>query len=103
MLGSHTHGMKHLFRPAEPTDGQRSPNWKPWRGLLYVIAAQSLARAGRLFRSRRVRVIAAHILLLLGLVVQGALILTVAYLVDLSVSLMELWAELAAQHLRITL
>jgi hypothetical protein len=38
-----------------------------------------------------------------GLVVQGALILTAAYLVDLSVSLMELWADLARKHLEITL
>jgi hypothetical protein len=38
-----------------------------------------------------------------GLVGQGLLLLTAAYLIDLSVSLMELWAELARKHLEITL
>lgn len=45
-----------------------------------------------------------HILLLLvGLMVQGVLILTAAHLIDLGVSLMELWADLARKHLELTL
>lgn len=46
---------------------------------------------------------AAYLALLLGLLLQGVLLLTTAYLVDLSVSLMELWADLARKHLEITL
>lgn len=42
------------------------------------------------------------ILLLLALMGQAVLLLTAAYLVDLSVSLMELWAELARKHLELT-
>lgn len=95
--------MTHLFRPADPDHGQPLPQWKAWRGLLYVAAAQLLARAGRLFHSQHVRTVAAYLALVLGLVVQGVLILTAAYLIDLAVSLMELWAELARKHLEITL
>jgi len=54
-------------------------------------------------RSRQWRNSACIALLLLGLVVQGMMLLTAAYLVDLSVSLMELWAELARKHLELTL
>lgn len=42
-------------------------------------------------------------LVLVGLVVQGVLLLTVAYLCDLAVSLMELWAILARKHLELTM
>jgi hypothetical protein len=38
-----------------------------------------------------------------GLVVQLVLLLTVAYLCDLALALMELWADLARKHLEITL
>jgi hypothetical protein len=103
MLRPHTHSMKHLYRTAETSDGQRSPDWRAWRGLLFVEAGRPLARAGRLFSSPRIRRLSAYVLLLVGLVVQGVIILTAMYLVDLSISLMELWAELARQHLRITL
>lgn len=44
--------------------------------------------------------VAVLVLALLGEIV---LTLTVAYLIDLSVSLMELWAELARKHLELTL
>jgi len=43
------------------------------------------------------------LLICLGLVVQGVLLLVVGYMVDLCISLMELWAELARKHLEITL
>jgi hypothetical protein len=68
-----------------------------------VATGQLLARAGRCFNRQQVRALALHSLVILGLLVQGVLILTVAYMVDLSVSLMELWAELARKHLELTL
>ena len=43
------------------------------------------------------------LVLLVGLVVQGALIVLVWQLVDLCVSLMEVWLELARKHLEVTL
>jgi len=95
--------MTHLFRPAEPTDGSLSPSWKTWRGLLYVAARVALVRLRGLFSSQHGRSLLAYLVLVLGLVVQVVLILTAAYLVDLAVSLMELWADLARKHLEITL
>lgn len=93
----------HLFRPADPPDGHLSPSWRAWRGLLYVAVGQLLARLANLCRSHQCRVLVAYLLVLVGLVVQGLLLLTAAYLIDLAVSLMELWADLARKHLEITL
>jgi len=47
--------------------------------------------------------VATWLLLLLGFAVQLVVIEAVFELVDLSISLMELWAELARKHLEITL
>lgn len=93
----------HLFRPAEPSSVDLSPSWKAWRGLLYVAAARVLNCLARLCRSPRVRRLCILLGALVGLVVQAGLILTAAYLVDLSLSLMELWADLARKHLELTL
>ena len=41
--------------------------------------------------------------ILLGLAAEIILVLVTCYLVDLSLSLMELWAELARKHLELTL
>lgn len=104
MLGPHTHGMAlHLFRPADPPDSDLSPSWKVWRGVLVVAVCRVLALLRTLCQSPRARHVAAYLLVLVGLVVQAVLLLTVAYLVDLAVSLMELWAVLARKHLEITL
>jgi len=40
---------------------------------------------------------------LLGLVTQAVMLLVAAYLCDLALSLMELWADLARKHLELTL
>jgi hypothetical protein len=50
-----------------------------------------------------VRRVAAYLAVLLGLVCQVVLLMLAAYLVDLGVSLMELWAELARKHLELTM
>lgn len=95
--------MVHLFRPAEaPSDllPQKTPRR---RGRRPVWAPQLLARVAGPFHSQRGRALAAYLALVLGLIIQGALLLTAAYLVDLSISLMELWAELARKHLELTL
>ena len=44
-----------------------------------------------------------YVLAAFACLVQLALVCAAAYLIDLSVSLMELWAELARKHLEITL
>lgn len=93
----------HLFRPADPPDGYLSPSWRAWRGLLYVAAGRVLNCLARLARQPRVRRTLHACLIVLGLAVQALMLLTAAYLVDLSLSLMELWADLARKHLELTL
>lgn len=93
----------HLFRPADPPDGYLSPSWRAWRGLLYVLGGRLLNWAAALARQPRVRRTLHTCLIVLGLAVQGMMLLTAAYLVDLSLSLMELWADLARKHLELTL
>lgn len=95
--------MRELPATAERRARHHSPVWRSWRGLLFVVAGQLLARAGQLSNSPSCRRTAYLALVLVGLVGQAALLLTAAYLIDLSVSLMELWAELARKHLEITL
>lgn len=74
-----------------------------WRGLLFVAAGALVRQALRLILAQRVRQAAGVALLLLGLVVQGVLILVACYLIDLGIGLMELWAELARKHLELTI
>jgi hypothetical protein len=95
--------MTHLFRPADPSPARPSPSWKRRAAQLVVAAGHSLARVAGLFHSQRRRALAAYLLLALGLVVQMVLVMLAAYLVDLSVSLMELWADLARKHLELTM
>jgi hypothetical protein len=76
-------------------------SWKASAAALVV--RQLLARAGGLARSQQWRNTARIALLLLGLVVQALMLLTAAYLCDLALSLMELWAELARKHLELTM
>lgn len=68
-----------------------------------MAAGRSLARVTGLFSSQRGRALVAYLALVLGLVAQLVLLTLAAYLIDLSVSLMELWAELARKHLELTL
>ena len=66
-------------------------------------ARAALARSHGLFAAPVVRLVFAWALLLLGLVVQVVLLWLAGYLVDLAISLMELWADLARKHLELTL
>lgn len=49
------------------------------------------------------RAVAARVLLIVAFLVQCVLLLVLGYMLDLALSLMELWAELARKHLEITL
>jgi len=74
-----------------------------WRGVyrgLRRLARTSLP--GRLAGTRGRRFLAAG-LVVLALTVEFIMLWTLAELVELCISLMELWAELAAKHLEITL
>lgn len=59
--------------------------------------------AGRLSLIRRRPGLLRWVAVILSLVVQAVMLYTLAQLVELSISLMEVWAELAAKHLEITL
>lgn len=95
--------MAHLSSQQKPPLATSPPvgTWR--RPQLTAKLHQWLAPLVVACRSRRCRVVVHTALILLGLVVQAAMLLTAAYLIDLAISLMELWAELAQQHLRITL
>jgi len=95
--------MRYLFRSGVTPADAVPPTWKQWRGLLYVAAGSLLARVSRLFLSAGVRAGLMRLLLLLGLLMQVVLLLVASYLIDLGISLMELWAELARKHLELTL
>jgi hypothetical protein len=92
-----------LFRPVEPSHRDLSPSWKPWRGLLVVGIVRVLTLLRTVCQSPRARRAVQTCLLLVGLVGQAVSLLTLAYLCDLSLSLMELWDELARKHLELTL
>ena len=92
-----------LFRVEEPREPSNPPIWRAYRGLLFVAGGQLLARAGRLFHSPRTRALLTWILLAASIIVQLVMFAVASYLIDLSVSLMELWAELARKHLELTL
>jgi hypothetical protein len=95
--------MIRIFRPHEPAAGASPPvgtwGWPKWS----EAGGQLLAQLVALLRSPRLARLVHGLLLVVGIVMQGALLLTAAYLVDLAVSLMELWTELARKHLEITL
>lgn len=95
--------MVHLFRPAEPAFGTLPPvgAWsrvQRAKGRLLVALRRV---AGYLWQRRRPCILFA--VAAASLVTQLVALLLAAYLVDLSLSLMELWAELARKHLEITL
>lgn len=95
--------MTHLFRPVDPPTTPSPPVGAPAARPRAVAARPALARLGGLFRWLQRQGVLQTALLALGLVLQVLLILTAAYVVDLALSLMELWAELARKHLELTL
>ena len=64
---------------------------------------QWLAGHSRVFKSERTRRVVAYVLLVLGMVLQGVMILVACYLIDLALALMDLWALLARKYLELTL
>jgi len=68
-----------------------------------VAVPQLLAQLRDFCRQPHIRRALHTCLIVVGLVVQMVLMLTVAYLCDLALSLMELWADLARKHLELTM
>ena len=95
--------MTHLFRPADPVNHVAPPVATVGLATRAKVGVQALASLyARTLRGRgRACILLA--LALLGLAVELVLMFIAFYLVDLSISLMELWADLARKHLEITL
>lgn len=71
-----------------------------WAG----VARRALARVLAVSSARRPRGKTIAVLgIILGTLMQVVLVCLVWYLIDLCILLMEVWAELAAKHLQITL
>lgn len=95
--------MTNLIRPAARRRSDLSPSWKVRPEWLAVAVRGVLTLLSRTRESQQFRRVVHIALVLLAFVVQGALLLTAAYLCDLALSLMELWADLARKHLELTL
>lgn len=95
--------MTHLFRPADVPDASSPPVGQLKRHLLDVARRVPLAWASAAFLFLAQRVTVGRLLMLCGVIVQAVTLAMCAYLIDLSVSLFELWAELARKHLELTM
>lgn len=73
------------------------------RTIFAVAVARGVSAVLRLLHSPNARSIAGSAALCVGLAVQMGLCFLAMYLIDLSVSLFELWADLARKHLELTL
>ena len=77
--------------------------WGMVHGCVAALLAPKEERPHRAVKPRRWRRHLPLIVFCLSLVVQAVLIWLLGELVDLCISLMELWAELARKHLELTL
>ena len=95
--------MAYQSKPVERRSGVRTGIRTAWRRAPALAICRVVPLLLQIVTSPSGRRWLQSAVLLLGLVMQGILILTAAYLVDLALSLMELWAELARKHLELTL
>jgi hypothetical protein len=81
----------------------RSPSiFQQLQTIIAVACGRAMSTAVRVLASRSVRSTAAGASLCVGLALQVGLCFTAMYLIDLSLSLFELWADLARKHLELT-
>lgn len=73
------------------------------RTIIAVAVGRALSTVLRVLASHSGRKVLGAAALCLGLAVQMGLCFTAMYLIDLSISLFELWADLARKHLELTL
>lgn len=73
------------------------------RTIAAVAIARTVSVVLRLLSSQPIRRAAGSVTLCVGLAVQVGLLLTTMYLIDLAISLFELWTDLARKHLELTL
>jgi len=92
--------MRHLRYMHEPLRSIAGASLRYWFGVARRLLAQgSCGLSKRRPRPKTIAVVS----LVLGFLVNVILVCLVWYLIDLVILLMEVWAELAAKHLEITL
>jgi hypothetical protein len=95
--------MRHPQRTAHPQEPAVPPRLAGKTGRAARGTGELLRRLAGPYLSLQVRRAAIYTLLLLGLAIQVGLVWLAGELVELYVSAVELWAELARKHLEITL
>lgn len=95
--------MVHLFRPAERAEQEACDSSPRERVTLRRAAPPALARLGALLLAVSLRQWAVFVVWGASIVVQCLLLWAAGELLDLYVSAVELWAELANKHLELTL
>lgn len=73
------------------------------RTIAAIAIARGVSLVLRLLHSENTRRVAGSAALCVGLALQVGLCFLAMYLIDLSVSLFELWADLARKHLELTI
>lgn len=73
------------------------------RTVIAIACGRAVSRVLRLCTGKSTRRTAAVISVCVGLLVQVGLCIAAVYLIDLCISLSELWLDLARKHLEITL
>lgn len=73
------------------------------RTIIAVAAGRAVSALIKLVRDPSAKRAAVLASVLVGLLVQVGLVLVSMYLIDLTISLCELWADLARKHLELTL
>jgi len=99
----HSGGMEKQARSGRLPVVQLSPKLAGLLALLLSTARAALARSRGLLSAPMVRLTFAWAMLIVGLLVQVVLLWLAGYLIDLAISLMELWADLARKHLELTM
>jgi hypothetical protein len=79
------------------------PTIEQLRTICAIFLGRAVSLVLRLLSSRSARETAAYLALCVGLALQVGLCFLAMYLIDLSVSLFELWADLARKHLELTI
>lgn len=95
--------MRAAQRTARPQEPAVPPMTGGRTGRAARGASEQLRRLAGPFLSLQARRVAIYTLMLVGLAVQVGLVWLAGELVDLYVSAVELWAELARKHLELTL
>lgn len=73
------------------------------RTIIAIAAGRTVSAVLRVLASRSARLIAVRAAVCVGVALQVGLCLVAMYLIDLSISLFDLWTELARKHLELTL